>query len=52
MSYLLKTNAHITSHKTDGAHDTMQGVKSGGRRGCDSMVVGFITTCAINTHHH
>jgi len=26
MSFLLKTNARITSHKTDATHDTMQGV--------------------------
>jgi hypothetical protein len=24
----------------------------GGRRGRDRMVVGFTTTCAINTYHH
>jgi len=23
-----------------------------GRRGCDSMVVGFTTTYAISTYHH
>jgi tRNA A37 threonylcarbamoyltransferase TsaD len=25
---------------------------SGGHRGCDCMVVGFITTYAISTYHH
>jgi hypothetical protein len=25
---------------------------SRGRRGCDHMVVGFITTCAISAYHH
>jgi len=23
-----------------------------GRRGCDHMVVGFTTTCAISVYHH
>ena len=23
-----------------------------GRRGCDRMVVGFTTTCALSTFHH
>ena len=23
-----------------------------GRRGCDNMVVGFTTTCAISAYHH
>ena len=23
-----------------------------GRRGCDRMVVGFTTTCAISAYHH
>ena len=22
------------------------------RRGCDRMVIGFTTTCAINAYHH
>jgi hypothetical protein len=26
--------------------------QTGGRRGCDRMVVGFTTTCAISTYHH
>jgi hypothetical protein len=26
--------------------------KSGGRRGCDGIVVGFTTTYAINDYHH
>jgi hypothetical protein len=24
----------------------------GGRHGCDRIVVGYITTCAINAYHH
>jgi len=24
----------------------------GGRRGCDRIVVGFTTTCAISAYHH
>jgi len=27
-------------------------LQSGGCRGCDHMVVGFTTTCAISAHHH
>jgi hypothetical protein len=23
-----------------------------GRRGCDRMIVGFTTTCAISAYHH
>jgi hypothetical protein len=26
--------------------------KNRGRRGCDCMVVGFTTTCAITAYHH
>ena len=35
-----------------GTYDITITRHSRGRHGCDRMVVGFTTTCAISTYHH